>query len=175
MLGTDLPLIDDAVTVEHLLAHRSGIGDYLDEDIHDDFTEYLMPVPVHRLVTTEDFVQVLDGHPQKFSPGERFSYCNGGYVVLALLAERGATRPTTNSSRRLVSSGPDSPARRSCAPTNCPQTPRRLPDSADGFRTNVLHLPRARNRRRRDLLDRGRFRRVLAGHSSRAGSSRWTG
>jgi CubicO group peptidase (beta-lactamase class C family) len=31
VLGSDLPLIDDAVTVEHLLAHRSGIGDYLDE------------------------------------------------------------------------------------------------------------------------------------------------
>ena len=29
---SDLPLIDDAVTVEHLLAHRSGIGDYLDEE-----------------------------------------------------------------------------------------------------------------------------------------------
>ena len=102
MLGTDLPLIDDAVTVEHLLAHRSGIGDYLDEDIHDDFTEYLMPVPVHRLVTTEDFVQVLDGHPQKFSPGERFSYCDGGYVVLALLAERGSDTPYHELVDRLV-------------------------------------------------------------------------
>src|SRR5207249_9116821 len=30
VLGSDLPLIDDDVTVEHLLAHRSGIGDYLD-------------------------------------------------------------------------------------------------------------------------------------------------
>ena len=30
VLGGDLPLIDDGVTVEHLLAHRSGIGDYLD-------------------------------------------------------------------------------------------------------------------------------------------------
>jgi CubicO group peptidase (beta-lactamase class C family) len=29
LLGDDLPLIDDAVTVEQLLAHRSGIGDYL--------------------------------------------------------------------------------------------------------------------------------------------------
>lgn len=29
LLGRDLPLIDDRVTVEHLLAHRSGIGDYL--------------------------------------------------------------------------------------------------------------------------------------------------
>ena len=32
VLGGDLPLIDDDVTVEQLLAHRSGIGDYLDED-----------------------------------------------------------------------------------------------------------------------------------------------
>ncbi len=32
VLGGDLPLIPDEVTVEHLLAHRSGIGDYLDED-----------------------------------------------------------------------------------------------------------------------------------------------
>jgi len=30
LLGGDLPLIDDQVTVEHLLADRSGIGDYLD-------------------------------------------------------------------------------------------------------------------------------------------------
>src|SRR5690242_12621502 len=29
VLGTDLPLIAADVTVEHLLAHRSGIGDYL--------------------------------------------------------------------------------------------------------------------------------------------------
>ena len=35
LLGTDLPLIGDEVTIEHLLAHRSGIGDYLDEDVHD--------------------------------------------------------------------------------------------------------------------------------------------
>ena len=33
VLGDDLPLIDDAVTVEQLLAHRSGIGDYVDEDL----------------------------------------------------------------------------------------------------------------------------------------------
>ena len=32
VLGTDLPLIGDDVTIEHLLSHRSGIGDYLDEE-----------------------------------------------------------------------------------------------------------------------------------------------
>ena len=32
VLGSDLPLIDDRVTIEHLLGHTSGIGDYLDEE-----------------------------------------------------------------------------------------------------------------------------------------------
>ena len=36
VLGDDLPLIDDRVTLEQLLSHRSGIGDYLDEEVHSD-------------------------------------------------------------------------------------------------------------------------------------------
>src|SRR3954447_18900470 len=32
LLGDDLPLVANDVTIEHLLAHRSGIGDYLDEN-----------------------------------------------------------------------------------------------------------------------------------------------
>ena len=56
VLGRDLPLIDDEVTVEQLLAHRSGIGDYLDEEDEDlDFADYLLPVPVHELATTEQY------------------------------------------------------------------------------------------------------------------------
>ena len=42
VLGADLPLIDDRVTVEQLLAHRSGIGDYLDEDELDDNNDYVL-------------------------------------------------------------------------------------------------------------------------------------
>lgn len=93
VLGQDLPLIDDAVTVEHLLAHRSGIGDYFDEDIEREANAYVMAVSAHELATTEDYLRVLDGFETKFPPGERFSYCNGGYVVLALIAERVAGIP----------------------------------------------------------------------------------
>ena len=49
VLGGDLPLIADDVTVEHLLAHRSGIGDYLDEGDGHEVTDYVMPVSVHEL------------------------------------------------------------------------------------------------------------------------------
>jgi len=88
VLGQDLPLIGDDVTIEHLLSHRSGIGDYLDENAGLNVDDYLMPVPVHELATTEQYLAVLDGHRMKFAPAERFEYCNGGYVVLALIAER---------------------------------------------------------------------------------------
>ena len=104
LLGTDLPLIRDDVTVEHLLSHRSGIGDYLDEEVEVelDLDDYLMPVPVHELATTEQYLAVLDGHETKFPPDERFAYCNGGYVVLALIAERASGMPFHELVRRRV-------------------------------------------------------------------------
>src|SRR4051795_691153 len=68
VLGADLPLIDDRVTVEHLLAHRSGIGDYIDEDADGEVTDYVMGVPVHALANTEQYLAVLDGYETKFAP-----------------------------------------------------------------------------------------------------------
>ena len=88
LLGRDLPLVAEDVTVEHLLAHRSGIGDYLDEDLIDGITSYALPVPVHTLDSTESFLPLLDGHPTVFPAGSSFAYNNGGYVLLALLTER---------------------------------------------------------------------------------------
>jgi CubicO group peptidase (beta-lactamase class C family) len=61
VLDSDLPLIAEDVTIEHLLSHRSGIGDYLDEEADQDLSDYLMPVPVQELATTEQYLAVLDG------------------------------------------------------------------------------------------------------------------
>ncbi|MFD8403706.1 serine hydrolase domain-containing protein [Streptomyces anulatus] len=87
LLGRDLPQIADGVTVEHLLTHTSGIGDYLDEEADTAIIDYVIGA-AHELTSTEAFLPLLDGHATKFAPGERFGYCNGGFVVLALLAER---------------------------------------------------------------------------------------
>ena len=141
VLGRDLPLIDDAVTVEHLLAHRSGIGDYLDEDAGHDVTDYL-PVPAHALATTEQFLAVLDGHPAKFAPGERFCYCNGGYVVLALIAERVGGTPFHDLVEQRVCARAgmrDSAFLRADALPG--GTAVGYLSSAPGARTNVFHLP----------------------------------
>jgi CubicO group peptidase (beta-lactamase class C family) len=141
VLGDDLPLIGDDVTIEHLLSHRSGIGDYLDEEADVDVADYLMPVPVHELATTEQYLVALDGHEAKFPPDERFAYSNSGYVVLALIAERTSAIPFHDLVRRRV-----------CEPAGMHATEflrsDELPGSAalgyltvDGARTNVFHLP----------------------------------
>ncbi len=91
LLGDDLPLIDDTVTIAQLLSHTSGIGDYFDDDA--DVSTYLLPVPAHALVDAEDYVPILDGYPQVFPPGTDTLYCNGAYAVLALLAQRASGVP----------------------------------------------------------------------------------
>jgi CubicO group peptidase (beta-lactamase class C family) len=139
LLGDDLPLIRDDVTIEHLLAHRSGIGDYYDEDVHTDVDAFVLPVPVGDLATTEAYLAVLDGFPTKFAPDERFAYCNSGYVVLALLAERASGVPF----HELV-------VQRVCEPAGMRDTgffrsdelpARTALGYVDATRTNVLQLP----------------------------------
>jgi CubicO group peptidase (beta-lactamase class C family) len=139
VLGRDLPLIADDVTVEHLLAHTSGIGDYVDEEVDAEVDDYLLQVPVHTLGDTEGYVAALDGFATKFAAGARFAYSNSGYVVLALMAERAAGRPF----RELVAERVTGPAgmtdtaflRSDALPGNAALG--YLPDG----RTNVLHLP----------------------------------
>lgn len=141
LLGTDLPEIDDRVTVEHLLAHRSGIGDYLDESAGHEITDHVIPVAVHRLDWTEDYLDVLSGHPQVFPPGERFAYNNAGYVVLALLAERATGQEFHDLVERRVLSLAD------MGSTSFLRSDRLPGDAATGYlaeeglQTNVLHLP----------------------------------
>ena len=142
VLGEDLPLIDDGVTIEHLLSHRSGIGDYLDEEVGLDLSEYLMPVPVHELARTEDYLAVLDGHPTKFAPGERFAYCNGGYVVLALIAERASGVPFHDLVRQRVCEPAGMRDTAFLRSDELPAVPPSATSTIDGvWRSNVFHLP----------------------------------
>jgi len=141
LLGGDLPLIDDRVTIEDLLANRSGIGDYLDEDAGGDVLDYPMTLPVHQLDDSESYLPMLAGLPQKFAPGTDFAYCNGGFVVLALLAERASGASFYDLVRQRV-----------CEPAGLTHTAFLRNDELggevavgylgeEGLRTNALHLP----------------------------------
>lgn len=136
LLGADLPLVADDVTVEHLLAHRSGVGDYVDEAAEQD---YPLQVPVQTLISSEAYLPALDGFPATFAAGAQFAYSNSGYAILAVLAERASGQAF-----------PDLVARRVLMPANMHRTAflrsDELPGSAAiGYlpngRTNVFHLP----------------------------------
>lgn len=141
LLGDDLPEIADDVTVAHLLAHRSGIGDYFDEDAGGDMTAYAMAVPVHELATAEDYLRVLGGHPTVFPAGERFAYNNGGYVVLALLAERASGTGYHELVRRRVLEPAGMVDTAFLRSDELPGRAARGYLTREGLRTNVLHLP----------------------------------
>ncbi len=162
LLGTDLPQVADDVTVEHLLAHRSGIGDYLDDDA--DISEYPMSVPVHRLETAEQFRAVLDGHPTLFPAGEHFSYCNGSFVLLALLAERSSGTSYHDLVRRRVfapAAMVDSDFLRTDDLPGCAALGYAEVDGA--WRTNVRRPRGPDHRRRRSVHDARRHAPVLDG------------
>jgi CubicO group peptidase (beta-lactamase class C family) len=141
LLGTDLPLIDDGVTIEHLLGHRSGIGEYYDDD-QGHINDYRPPAPAWDLIDTEDYVKVLEGHAQVFPPGSEFSYNNAGFVVLALIAERVSGTPFHQLVRERV-----------CVPAGMPDTEFLRTDEPESrtalgylnydgvWRANTFHLP----------------------------------
>ena len=142
LLGGDVPTLDDAVTVEHLLAHRSGFGDYLDEEALDDVRDYVLSVPTHRLAIPDDYLVLMDGLEMRTAPGAEFVYNNSGYVLLAVLAERAGGAPYHDLVDELV-----------CRPAGLTATGFPYSDEptgdlavgyldADGLRTNVLHMPR---------------------------------
>ncbi|HYE48923.1 MAG TPA: serine hydrolase domain-containing protein [Azospirillaceae bacterium] len=82
----DRPDIHPDVTVEHLMMNSSGLG---------EFTECLI-TPWFRgdaHLTPGDLVAMGLSQGQLFKPGERFDYCNTGFVLLALILERVSGRP----------------------------------------------------------------------------------
>ncbi len=80
--------ISENATIQQLLTHTSGIYDYYDEEIEDDFDHFSVEIPWSELETPSDYYPLFKGQPMKFRPGERFSYSNGGYIFLGILIEK---------------------------------------------------------------------------------------
>ena len=77
----DAPTLWDEVTIRRLLTHTSGIRDYFGEDgdpkydFHHDFTE-------------DELVRKFAAQTMRFAPGEKWSYCNAGYIILGVVIHR---------------------------------------------------------------------------------------
>ncbi len=80
--------IDPSITLLQLLDHTSGIADYFDEDLEGDYEALWRDHPTYRMQQTEDFFPLFSGRPPVSRPGEEFSYCNAGFILLGMVLER---------------------------------------------------------------------------------------
>ncbi len=135
--------IDPLATIEELLSHRSGVFDYFDEELIEDFDSFTVSVPWFRLEKPADYLPLFSGESPKFQRGERYSYSNGGYVILARVAEicGGAAFPDLVASEVLAVAGTERSGffRFDRLPDGCASGYIDL--ESGGWKTNIYQLP----------------------------------
>ncbi len=93
ILKFDLKEIDPKITIRQLLNHTSGIPDYFDESVMDDYEELWIDIPNYRIRKSSDLIPLFIDKPMMYPRGERFQYNNTGYVVLGLIIEEITGKP----------------------------------------------------------------------------------
>lgn len=84
----DMNQIDNNITVEQLLNHTSGIPDYFDESVMNEYEELWVDYPNYKIRSNKDLFPLFMNKPMMYSRGSKFQYNNTGFVVLAEIIER---------------------------------------------------------------------------------------
>ena len=88
LLDIDLKSIDPDVTVKQLLNHTSGVPDYFDESVMDDYEALWTDFPNYRIRHNEDMLPLFIDKPMMYPKGGKFQYNNTGYILLAMIIEK---------------------------------------------------------------------------------------
>ncbi|MUK86883.1 serine hydrolase [Ornithinibacillus sp. L9] len=92
-LDISFPNFDKGITIHQLLTHTSGIPDYFDEKVMDDFEELWIQKPMYQIRRLHDFLPFFKNEKMKYKPGEHFHYNNAGYILLGLIVEQVSGTP----------------------------------------------------------------------------------
>ncbi|WP_035796004.1 serine hydrolase domain-containing protein [Butyrivibrio sp. WCD3002] len=93
LIDIDWKEIDTDITVEQLLNHTSGIPDYFDESVMDEYEELWVDFPNYKIRHNDDLLPLFIDKPMMYPKGSKFQYNNTGYVVLAMILERVTGQP----------------------------------------------------------------------------------
>jgi CubicO group peptidase (beta-lactamase class C family) len=93
LIDADLPHFDPAITVAQLLSHTAGNPDYFDEEFEEDYAALWADRPTHTMRRPADFLPMFAHLSQKFPPGQRYAYSNGGFILLGLVIEALSGQP----------------------------------------------------------------------------------
>ncbi|HDR4724486.1 serine hydrolase [Bacillus cereus group sp. Sample62] len=86
-LSIKFPNFNEEITIHHLLTHSSGIPDYFDESIMDNFEDLWKKTSMYLLKNLKDFLPLFQDRDMKFVPGSKFHYNNAGFIILGLIIE----------------------------------------------------------------------------------------
>jgi CubicO group peptidase (beta-lactamase class C family) len=70
----------DQITIHHLLTHTSGMGSYWKDEFHE--------ANHARFRRIQDYFPLFMGDALQFSPGEKWSYSNAGFMTLGAIIEK---------------------------------------------------------------------------------------
>lgn len=86
----DMPFheIDKDVTVKQLLNHTSGVQDYFDESVMEEYEELWIDYPNYKIRHNSDLLPLFIDKPMMYPKGEKFQYNNTRYVLFAMIIEK---------------------------------------------------------------------------------------
>ena len=88
LLDIEWNRIDRDITIKQLLTHTSGVPDYFDESIMDEYEELWTDFPNYKIRHNNDLFPLFIHKPMMYPKGERFQYNTTGYVLLASVLEK---------------------------------------------------------------------------------------
>ncbi len=74
-----------AITIENLLEHTSGLGDYVEKKENEEWLK--------QAVTEKEILDEIIRQGVNFQPDEKFEYSNSGYYLLAKIVEKKYNKP----------------------------------------------------------------------------------
>ena len=89
----------EAMTIRHLLTHTSGLFDHTSTGRYE---EAIVADPMHRWTRTEQVQGAVDWGDPHGAPGEFYTYCDTGYVLLGAVIEHVSGRPMAAAVRELL-------------------------------------------------------------------------
>ncbi len=84
------------ISIRHLLTHTSGLPDY--QDIMDKYWDKT------KVAGNADAIEYLNKYapPKLFEPGEKYTYSNTGYLLLASIAEKASSKDYIEMCRKWI-------------------------------------------------------------------------
>ena len=86
-LSVNFPNFNEDITIHHLLTHSSGIPDYFDESIMDNFEDLLETNTYVFIKSLKDFLPLFQNRDMMYTHGSKFHYNNASFIILGLIIE----------------------------------------------------------------------------------------